>query len=71
MSVSVSSTSVEQVVTANGVEPIELLTASNDDFDGVIIDMKNPVDSEIFVSSLRTSISHWRQQVAIPSTPSE
>ncbi|OVA20128.1 NUDIX hydrolase domain [Macleaya cordata] len=63
MSVSVSSTSVmEQVMTANGVEPIELLTASNDNFDGVIIDMKNPMDSEIFVSSLRTSISHWRQQ---------
>ncbi|KAI3838592.1 hypothetical protein MKX03_030358 [Papaver bracteatum] len=62
MSVSSSSSVVEQTVSENGFEPVELLNATNDHFDGVIIDMNKPMDSDIFVSSLRTSISHWRQQ---------
>ncbi|KAF8391679.1 hypothetical protein HHK36_023987 [Tetracentron sinense] len=54
MSVSVSSPAV--------VQQGELLTASSDDHGGVIVDMKEPMDSKVFASLLRASILQWRQQ---------
>ncbi|XP_058115227.1 nudix hydrolase 2-like [Magnolia sinica] len=47
---------------ADDEEAVELLVATNDTHGGVIVDMKVPMDSEAFVSSLRASISHWRKQ---------
>ncbi|PSR96466.1 Nudix hydrolase [Actinidia chinensis var. chinensis] len=45
-----------------GVEKIKLLDASEDAYGGVIVDMKEPMDSEVFASLLRASTSQWRQQ---------
>ncbi|XP_058001290.1 nudix hydrolase 2 isoform X1 [Hevea brasiliensis] len=46
----------------NGVNHVKLLPASNDDHGGVIVDMKEPVEPDIFLAMLRASISLWRQQ---------
>lgn len=43
-------------------EEIELLTAFNDDHGGVIVNMKAPMNSKEFLSSLRASILNWGQQ---------
>ncbi|KAL2339288.1 hypothetical protein Fmac_013734 [Flemingia macrophylla] len=43
------------------VQQIELLTSTNDDHGGVIVEMDKPMDSATFVSILRASISHWKQ----------
>jgi hypothetical protein len=52
-----------------GIEHAELLPATDDDHGGVIVDMKEAMDSEVFVTSLRASISKWRQQVVILVRP--
>lgn len=41
---------------------VKLLDASNDSHGGVIVEMKNPMSSKDFISSLRASILNWRQQ---------
>lgn len=43
-------------------EKVELLAAVNDDYEGVIVEMRAPLDSGAFLASLKASISHWRQQ---------
>ncbi|KAK6934607.1 Pre-nudix hydrolase domain [Dillenia turbinata] len=53
---------MDQVVCENGVCHDDLLSASNDDHDGVIVDMKEPMDAAVFRSMLRASISQWRKQ---------
>ncbi|KAJ4976151.1 hypothetical protein NE237_001257 [Protea cynaroides] len=63
MSHSVSSSSaMENVVSENAAQPVELLHGVEDDFGGVIVDMKDPLDSDVFVATLRASISQWRQE---------
>ncbi|KAK9267823.1 hypothetical protein L1049_010259 [Liquidambar formosana] len=63
MSASVnSSPAAEQVVAENEVEQVKILTATNDDHGGVIVEMKEPLESGVFISVLRASISQWRQQ---------
>ncbi|KAA8537268.1 hypothetical protein F0562_027045 [Nyssa sinensis] len=63
-SVSSSSRTVEQMVAENEVQQTDkLLTATNDDHGGVIVEMTTePMDASVFVSLLRASISHWRRQ---------
>ncbi|CAL5390272.1 unnamed protein product [Camellia sinensis] len=53
---------MDQVVAENGVQQVELLFAVNDDHGGVIVEMKEPMDSKAFLSLLRASISQWKQQ---------
>lgn len=53
---------VTDQVCENGIEHAELLPEIDDDHGGVIVDMKEAMDSEVFVTSLRASISKWRQQ---------
>ncbi|GMP52153.1 hypothetical protein CsSME_00018086 [Camellia sinensis var. sinensis] len=53
---------MDQVVAENGVQQAELLFAVNDDHGGVIVEMKEPMDSKAFLSLLRASISQWKQQ---------
>ncbi|XP_057461180.1 nudix hydrolase 10-like isoform X2 [Actinidia eriantha] len=53
---------MDQVVAENGVQHVELLSSVNDDHGGVIVEMKEPMDSEAFHSLLRVSISQWKQQ---------
>lgn len=58
MSVSVNSS--EQVC-----ENVELLPATNDDHGGVIVDVKDAMEPQAFLSLLRASIAQWRQQVLL------
>lgn len=51
----------------NGVENGELLNAINDEFDGMIIEMNEPMDSQVFGSLLKASMLKWKEQVR-PST---
>ncbi|KAL5575821.1 hypothetical protein UlMin_017520 [Ulmus minor] len=53
---------VEQVGAENEVQQANILTAIDDEFDGVIVEVNAPMDTEIFVSRLRSSVSHWRKQ---------
>ena len=47
----------------NQVQQTELLTSTDDDHGGVIVEMDEPMDSATFVSILRVSILHWKQLV--------
>ncbi|KAJ8637104.1 hypothetical protein MRB53_011371 [Persea americana] len=62
MSTSECPSSTVELLTSNNGDVVGLLTASDDAYEGVIVDMKTHMDSAAFVSSLRASISHWRQQ---------
>ncbi|KAK3022461.1 LOW QUALITY PROTEIN: hypothetical protein RJ639_046336 [Escallonia herrerae] len=52
------------VVPENRIQHIDLLNASEDAYEGVNVEMKEPMDSNVFVSLLRASISQWRQKCA-------
>ncbi|KAE9599126.1 putative hydrolase [Lupinus albus] len=56
-----SQLSVEEMTTGDQVQRLKLLTSTNDDHGGVIVEMDQPMDSTTFVSILRASISHWKQ----------
>lgn len=45
------------------VQHIELLTSTDDDYGGVIVEIVDPIDSTTFLSILRASISHWKHLV--------
>ncbi|KAE8704298.1 Nudix hydrolase 7 [Hibiscus syriacus] len=49
-------------VRGHGVWHAELLPAINDDHGGVIVEMKEHMDSDTFVTVLRASILQWKQQ---------
>ncbi|OAY32997.1 hypothetical protein MANES_13G061600v8 [Manihot esculenta] len=49
-------------LTVNRAKEIGLLNATEDLYDGVTVEMKEPMESEVFVSLLRASMSKWRQQ---------
>ncbi|KAH9793749.1 Nudix hydrolase domain-containing protein [Citrus sinensis] len=63
--ISTSGISVEEeqnMMPEDGVRCPELLTAVGDLHGGVTVDMKKPMDSKVFSSRLRASLSLWRQQ---------
>ncbi|XP_021805899.1 nudix hydrolase 2-like [Prunus avium] len=65
MSVSTSSSSSvakQAIMPENGVEQIELLSAVEDLHGGVVVDLKESMDSEVFSSLLRASMSQWKQK---------
>ncbi|KAK9152391.1 hypothetical protein Syun_010700 [Stephania yunnanensis] len=64
MSISSSNPSpvTDQLLMENGVQPTGLLIAVNDEYGGVIIEMEEPMDSEVFRSSLSASLSQWRKE---------
>lgn len=49
----------------NGFECAEILPATNDAHGGVIVDLKEPMDSEDFATLLKSSLLQWKQQVLI------
>lgn len=53
---------MDQVVAENRFQHVELLPAVNDGFDGVIVEMKEPMEPEAFCSQLRASMSVWKLQ---------
>ncbi|XP_017699680.2 nudix hydrolase 2-like [Phoenix dactylifera] len=62
MSISTSPSPVAAPELTDQREEVELLPAVNDYYGGVIVEMKAPMDSGAFASSLRSSISIWRKQ---------
>lgn len=48
-----------------GINHVKLLPASNDDHGGVIVDMREPVEPDFFLTMLRASMLLWRQQVFV------
>eukprot|EP00268_Persea_americana_P035811 TRINITY_DN35313_c0_g1_i1.p1 TRINITY_DN35313_c0_g1~~TRINITY_DN35313_c0_g1_i1.p1 ORF type:complete len:358 (-),score=87.79 TRINITY_DN35313_c0_g1_i1:123-1196(-) len=65
MSVSTSSSSSvakQAIMPEDGVEQIELLSAVEDLHGGVVVDLKEVMDSEVFSSLLRASMSQWKQK---------
>ncbi|KAG5095313.1 hypothetical protein JHK84_050901 [Glycine max] len=42
---------------------IKILPATNDVHGGVIVDLKEPMDSKDFATLLRSSLLHWKQQL--------
>ncbi|XP_019440027.1 PREDICTED: nudix hydrolase 2 isoform X1 [Lupinus angustifolius] len=56
-----SQLSAEEMTAGDQVQQVKLLTSTNDDHGGVIVEMDQPMDSTTFVSILRASISHWKQ----------
>ncbi|KAJ4977143.1 hypothetical protein NE237_002249 [Protea cynaroides] len=53
---------MEHVVSENTAQPVELLHGVEDRYGGVKVEMKDPLDYDVFVATLRASISQWRQQ---------
>ncbi|XP_010942276.1 nudix hydrolase 2 isoform X1 [Elaeis guineensis] len=62
MSISTSPSPVAAPELTDQREEVELLPSVNDHYGGVMVEMKTPMDSSAFVSSLRASISYWRKQ---------
>ncbi|KAJ8748190.1 hypothetical protein K2173_000598 [Erythroxylum novogranatense] len=63
MSSSASSLPVEAHITPeNGAGRVELPGPIEDLYDGVTLDMKEHMDSQIFITLLRSSMLKWRQQ---------
>lgn len=54
-----SSSSVEEI----SGQQIDMLNAADDAFGGVVIEMKEPMNFNVFDTLLRASISRWREQV--------
>lgn len=52
-----------QVAAEDELLQVKILTSTNDDHGGVIVEMNEPMDSTTFVSILRASISHWKHLV--------
>ncbi|KAJ9672405.1 hypothetical protein PVL29_025859 [Vitis rotundifolia] len=59
MSLSIDSSSQ---VLENGYGHVELLSGCNDEHEGVIVNMEKPMDSKVFLTALRASLSLWRKQ---------
>ncbi|GMN36650.1 hypothetical protein TIFTF001_006188 [Ficus carica] len=59
-----SSMAAEQlgVCAEKGVENGKIFTAIDDDFDGVIVEMKEAMNPMVFHSMLKASLSQWRHQ---------
>lgn len=58
-----SSSDMELVITEN--KNHELLTAAYDNYGGVTVEVKDPLDSEIFLSLHKASIKEWTQKVVV------
>ncbi|KAB5527746.1 hypothetical protein DKX38_021593 [Salix brachista] len=52
----------EQIEAESRVEHVGLLNAVEDKYEGIVIEMKEPMDSTEFIPLLRASIVKWRQQ---------
>lgn len=69
MANSTSSSPIVDQVCENGNQHVEILPAINDLHGGVIVEMQEAMDSQIFLVLLRASMAQWRQQV-LSSLPS-
>lgn len=63
MASSTSSMSKATQAVGRELQQCKLLTSTNDKYDGVIVEMDEPMDPITFISILRASISNWKQLV--------
>lgn len=56
---------MDQLTIGNGAENDvqQQLPASNDEFGGVMVEMKEHMVSDVFCTLLKSSMAHWRSQV--------
>jgi hypothetical protein len=52
-----------QTTSEDQVQRVKLLTSTDDNYGGVIVELDQLMDSTTFVSILRASILHWKQLV--------
>ncbi|KAF8023291.1 hypothetical protein BT93_F0706 [Corymbia citriodora subsp. variegata] len=57
-----SASPAAEAVAAAVEDKVRLFSSVEDHYGGVIVEMKEAMDSATFVSMLRASISHWREQ---------
>lgn len=62
MSNSLDPSTLTDQIGGEAIDRIQLLPAKNDDHGGVIVDIKEPMDSNIFVDALKASMSQWRHE---------
>ncbi|KAI3717932.1 hypothetical protein L1987_69868 [Smallanthus sonchifolius] len=53
---------MDQLTVENGVQNVLQLPATDDEFGGVVIEMKEHMDSDLFRTLLKTSMSKWKLQ---------
>nr|GFB04440.1 NUDIX hydrolase 10-like [Tanacetum cinerariifolium] len=53
---------MDQVTTESGVKNVQRLPATDDEFGGVVVEMKEHMGSEVFHTLLKTSMSQWKLQ---------
>lgn len=63
-----SSPAMAPVLAENEMQQIKLLTATDDEYGGVIVELSESMDSQFFASILRASITQWRKQVLLQLT---
>lgn len=59
----ISPQTAAEITKEDQAQRFKLLTSTDDDYDGVIVELDQPMDSTTFVSILRASILHWKQLV--------
>lgn len=55
----------KQTVPENEVQQVQLLNGVEDLYQGVVVEIKEYIDSSIFIPLLRASLSQWKQQVLL------
>ncbi|CAN4103914.1 unnamed protein product [Withania somnifera] len=53
---------MEHKLVQNGVKRVQLLPAVNDDHGGVIVELEEPMDPNVFHNMLRSSLRQWKLQ---------
>lgn len=53
---------MDRITIANGIENVQQLPATNDEFGGVVVEMEEHMDPDLFCSLLKTSMSQWKLQ---------
>ena len=54
---------MDQLTNKNGVEKVQLLPAINDNYGGVEVELKERMDSDVFLARLKASMLEWTLQV--------
>lgn len=65
MSTSNLESSFREVCIQDGVQEINLLSGREDSYRGVIVELKEAMEPNVFAASLKASMDRWRHQVGI------
>ncbi|KAL5140631.1 Nudix hydrolase 2 [Glycine soja] len=57
----ISSAITSETAAEDQVQRVNLLRSTDDNYDGVIVELDQPMDSTTFISILRASVSHWKK----------